>query len=178
MDDVLTSEECGRLIEAARSRTENSGQTHRHAVRDVLILRVMLECGLRASEVVQLQPNDVFAGATYLLVGAGPRRRQVPASEELTASLEEFAQGPERRDRVFDLSKLSVERMVGSYAALAGIQRPVRPFTLRRTFAQRAFPSQIPSLEALARALGVESTVVAARYLSHDCMGGEPYATS
>lgn len=182
MDDVLIEREAEGLIEAARSRTYSDGRPYRHAVRDTLILRVMLECGLRVSEVVQLERDAVFAGATSIVVGVNKKRRHVPAPPDLTASLEEFIEnghlngflhvGPRQPGTVFNVSADAIERIVKYYARAAGIVRDVRPFTLRRTFAQRMFPAELATLEDLARVLGLASTESAARYLDSDIVGG------
>lgn len=182
MDDVLIEHEADGLIEAARSRTYSDGRPYRHAVRDTLILRVLLECGPRVLEVVQLERDSVFAGATSIVVGVARRRRHVPAPPDLTASLEEFVEHghvagfvrvvPRQPGTVFNVSSDAIERIVKYYAREAGIVRDVRPFTLRRTFAQRMFPAELTTLEDLARVLGLASTESAARYLDSDIVGG------
>lgn len=177
MDDVLTPRERDRLIEAARGRRHRTGKLYRHSVRDALILRLLLECGLRSSEVVGLQLEGVQRGAEHILVD-GRHRRFVPCDAELSVSVQDWIESTaEERSlwmspTVFNVSTDGVERIVETYAARARIVRRVRPTTLRRTYAQTVVVARGWTLEQLARALGVASTATAARYLGNDIVGG------
>jgi integrase len=87
MGDILTDSEIDAVLAAVRGRMHGNGKRYRSAVRDELILRLMLFGGLRVSEVVSLRPCDVSiapVNQTDLLRPSTSLRRSGPAARYLS----------------------------------------------------------------------------------------------
>lgn len=170
MDDRLTDDEVRQLLEVPRARRHGNGKPWRHAERDELILWVMVHAGLRPHEVVGLRCADVHGDRILV------RRRvegQAPREAPLLGELPHhwLCTIP------FGISDEQVRRLVPIYGALARIRREVTPRALRCTYAANLFLRR-PSLQALARALGVGTSITAAQYLSPELIGGSELAAS
>lgn len=118
------------------------------AIRDRAILELLYATGMRVSEIVALDLDDVDLDAQSVrVVGKGNKERMVvmgePAREALERYLREarprLAAGPERAFFLNrDGGRLSVRRvqlMLRKYAAAAGLGKRAYPHLLRHTFA-------------------------------------------
>lgn len=118
------------------------------AIRDRAILELLYATGMRVSEIVALDLDDVDLDAQSVrVVGKGNKERMVvmgePAREALERYLREarpkLAAGPERAFFLNrDGGRLSVRRvqlMLRKYAAAAGLVKRAYPHLLRHTFA-------------------------------------------
>ena len=119
---VFTNDELGRLFEVADNE------------RDQLLLLVILDCGLRLSEVANLHRNHVRD--RWLVITGKVGERRVPVSQELEKRLEGLGTG----DRIWigpqgPLTVDGISQVYRRLCALAGITGPkVGPHTLRHTF--------------------------------------------
>ena len=119
---VFTNDELGRLFEVADTE------------RDQLLLLVILDCGLRVSEVANLRRNHVRDRWLVLTGKIGERR--VPVSEKLEKRLEALGTG----DRLWigpqrPLTMNGISQVYRRLCARAGIKGPkLGPHTLRHTF--------------------------------------------
>jgi integrase/recombinase XerD len=116
---TLTESEVEGLLEAARDHP-----------RDLAILRIFTDCGLRVSELCGLKLEDIDLKESLLYV----KGRYVPLPTDAKAALEAWLDQTEG-DRVFPIKPRAVRLMVKKYAAAAGIRKAVRPSILRHTFA-------------------------------------------
>jgi len=141
LPSVLTREEVLRLLAAPK------GDGAR-AIRDRAMLHVMYAAGLRVSELVGLDRNDVDLEAGFLSAyGKGRKRRVVPLGELASRSTTRYlAEVRHRWDRhlakeVFltsrgkAMSRQGFWKLVKRYAAAAGITKAVSPHKLRHSFA-------------------------------------------
>lgn len=121
--------------------------------RDKAILELLFSSGLRVSELVNLNRNDInFKRREFVVRGKGNRDRIVFVSEKAIAAIEHYLK--QRNDNYKPLfihlsgskSELnegnytrlgarSIQRLVSRYARAAGITKDVTPHTLRHTFA-------------------------------------------
>ncbi len=138
----LRPEEYARILSAAAA----SGEP-----RDYAILQLLLQTGLRVSELVNLELKDVDFGGKVLLVrgGKGNKDRTVPLETKGINAVNSYLANSEymdRRARTNDrhlflsrdgrgLTTRSIMKLVTKYARQAGIERQVSPHTLRHTFA-------------------------------------------
>lgn len=122
-----------------------------HGIRDMAILAVMLNCGLRVGEIEGLTVNSVDLQArTIRLTGKGGKERELPLNAAVAAALERWlAIRPTeaRGDWLFTstdpiaLGRSGLWRTqymqaaVRRYAAAAGLTKRVTPHKLRHTFA-------------------------------------------
>jgi integrase/recombinase XerD len=118
-------------------------------LRDRAILELLYGAGLRVSELTGLDVDDLDLAEGFVRVlGKGGKEREVPFGRHARSALEAyFTRGrpglvsPRSRGAVFlnarggRLTRQSCARLVGTYAAVAGLQRRVSPHDLRHSFA-------------------------------------------
>jgi len=138
----LTSEEIKRLLEMPNLATPR-GQ------RDRALLELLYATGLRVSELVGLKIEQVNTDShEFYVLGKGSKERVVlmgkPAAEAINTYLTEGRPkllGEKKSNALFisrygkRLSERSIQRILGKYAKIAGIEKGVRPHMIRHTFA-------------------------------------------
>lgn len=148
--------------------------------RNVAIVSIMVRAGLRVSEVVALELDDVSIterkGQVVVRLGKGLKKRVVPLSRMARAAMSEYlAERPSfNAQSLFvsqagkPLSSRDVQRLVNSASIKAGISTTVTPHTLRHSFATRALRQAKVDLATLSLILGHENLTTTARYLHPD----------
>ena len=139
----LSSDELARLLE-----TPPSGQPM--GLRDRAILETLYSAGLRVSEVVGLNDDDLdFAAGIVRVRGKGRKERLSPLGSYAQAAIRRWSKhrklapplerSPQRP--VFTnkfgkrLTTRSVGRLLEKYLKIAGLDRRTTPHTLRHSFA-------------------------------------------
>ena len=142
LPDFLTIDEVDRLL-AAPDRRRPRG------ARDAAMLETLYATGLRVSELVRIRLRDVNFDAGYLMtVGKGRKERLVPIGEAALASLRSYVEvarrafaGPRALDALFlthhgrAMTRQGFWKLLGRYAAAAGIRKRISPHKLRHSFA-------------------------------------------
>ena len=144
--EFLEPEEVDRLLLSANG-------TNRASKRDRALLELLFSSGLRVSELVSLNIEDVNLDRQEFSVrGKGDKIRIVFISDTAKTALEEYLKDRNDidpalfvRDKTgtnksadakgLRLTARSVQRIVKKYATKAGIVKDVHPHTLRHTFA-------------------------------------------
>ena len=117
--------------------------------RDRALLELMYATGLRVSELVGLQMNQVNTGLGLVrLVGKGSKERLVPMGEEALLWLQRYLAGPRMEllkgipcDAVFpsrrgsQMTRQAFWYRIKIYARRAEINKALSPHTLRHAFA-------------------------------------------
>lgn len=142
----LENEELERLLESA------SGD-NLQALRDRAILELLFSAGLRVSELVNINREQInLKGQEFSVRGKGDKFRLVFISDTAKKALEKylakrqdidpalFVRTPKKglnngKKNNLRLTPRSVQRIVKYYAAKAGIVKDVHPHTLRHSFA-------------------------------------------
>ncbi len=142
--DVLYPEEVDALLQAPKGQAIES-------LRDRAILETLFSTGLRISELINLDRDDVRANTNEIPVrGKGNKVRVVFLSDSAKKVIRFYAQ--ERHDvdpALFirhkkgaigpnddlRLTARSVQRLIKKYAAAAGLTKRITPHTLRHSFA-------------------------------------------
>jgi integrase/recombinase XerD len=131
------------------------------SLRDRVILNLMLDAGLRASEVVSLRTQDIVIserkGTAKIANAKGNKTRVVPLNCNLRMLLSEFLSETKPTDYLFHgqrgrLTKLAVTKIVQKYARRAELK--MSPHTLRHTFAYRYLQVNAGDLVGLSQILG------------------------
>lgn len=163
--------------------------------RDSVLMRVLWETGLRATELVSLGVGDVLPDAIYVAAGKGGRSRWVPISEELYQLLQGYlalrsATRPGKRNALWVTARGAALRsrrsvwFIVSHWARATLGNAVGYDRVRRAARQRPWSGQYPHLlrasmattllrhgcplPAIMQMLGHDSLDSTARYLGAD----------
>ena len=142
--------------------------------RDRAILTVLYGCGLRASELVQLDWQDVVWGSSELRIrrGKGGKERVVPMIHEVEQALRAIAI-PSAAGPVFQnakggrLTSRSVQTIVKSAVVRAGVSSDASPHTLRHSYATHLL-SEGANLRAIQELLGHSSLSTTQKYTHLD----------
>jgi len=158
----LRPDEVSALIEAARKL--------RYGERNVLLIKVLYQCGLRISEALSLTPSHLtrFEGIPCLRVrGKGGKERLVHVPENLYTQLLAYAyqKGLKPTDRIFNLNRKNAHKMLVKAAKLAGLNKRVYPHLLRHSCAIERL-RQTGNPKALQWHLGHNSMAMTMRYLA------------
>ncbi len=152
LPETLTVEETERLLEAAGGDDPDEPQ-HQRRLRDRALLELLYAAGLRVSEALGLDSDDLSLEAgTARVVGKGDRERLVPVGEIALDRLRRWIDGPRESllaaatararggpifvgDRGGRLSRAAAWSAVKSAARTAGLGERISPHTLRHSFA-------------------------------------------
>jgi integrase/recombinase XerD len=143
LPQLLSREEVDRLLAAPRAMPGAPGS------RDRAMLELLYATGLRVSELVTLEVNQVDVESRVVLArGKGNKERLVPVGTPATDAIRAWLAGPRERmlhvRRTRDLFVTSRGRrmtrqgfwkLLGRYARVAGIARRISPHKLRHSFA-------------------------------------------
>ena len=178
LPQTLTFSEVERLLEAPAG-----GDTPKN-LRDITLLKVLYETGMRVTEVVSIQLEDVDLDHATL---SSPTRqgdaREIPLEEETQALLVKYlAQGrpqlvKDQSERALflnhrgeKLTRQGLWLIIKGYARQAGLNTEVTPHTLRHSFAVHRL-SKGSKLEEIQRLLGhanISTTQIYAQMESTD----------
>ena len=151
------------------------------ATRNHAIIETLYSCGLRVSELVNLEIGKIYSDESYLVVkGKGSKERLVPISqtalEWIRGYLPERAALPIRRGeepylflsrRGSRLTRQMIFTIIKRLAAAAGITKTISPHTLRHSFATHLLEGGA-NLRAIQQMLGHESIATTEIYLHID----------
>lgn len=164
---ILDREEALKLIKQPNKR-------YITGLRNKTIISLMLNCGLRVSEVTGLKPGDInlTKGTLRVVDGKGQKDRDIPFVSEGTLELLRawkkvrpkgsqyfFTTLIDRDNDQFSsksgkkLSDRYLQFMIKRYAKKAGLGKDITPHTLRHSFATD-FYKRTKDIEALRKILG------------------------
>jgi integrase/recombinase XerD len=136
--------------------------------RDYAIITIFLNCGLRLSELVGINLNNI-KGSTLTVIGKGDKERSIPLNQACMNALEAYMRvrpvnGVKDRNALFlssrrqRISKESVQKIVKKYIKAAGLD-PDRYSThkLRHTAATLMYKYGHVDIRSLQELLGHES---------------------
>jgi site-specific recombinase XerD len=169
---ALRRHEVFALVHAA------AASPHKLALRNVALIQLMLQAGLRVGEVTALTHADLTlktrAGTVYVRDGKGRKAREVPLNTTVRRAVQDYlATQPAastgtpifRSKRGTSLAVRSAQAVVARRAKEAGIERiAVSAQTLRHTFARHYLQQHPGKLRELADVLGHESLETTAVY--------------
>ncbi|MCM8797414.1 MAG: tyrosine recombinase XerC [Candidatus Omnitrophica bacterium] len=135
----MTEEEVSRLIESAFAKNDKDER----GLRDRAILETFYSTGLRISELVNLNLEDIdFIGGTVKVTGKGRKERVLPIGDTAIASLRSYIDKRKKQSETLFLNKSGkriscrgVRDIVKKYIGIAGIKHEVSAHTFRHSFA-------------------------------------------
>ena len=151
----LQSPRIGRVLPHVLSETETESLlaapdcTHPLGLRDAAMLELMYACGLRVSELVNLETRQVDLGADMVVVfGKGRKERLVPMGEVASSRVTQYLQTGRPQilgqrisaflfvtGRGTAMTRQRFWQNIERYARSAGITQTVSPHSLRHAFA-------------------------------------------
>ena len=161
---VLSVEEVGQILETARPGRER------------VLLQTAYACGLRISELLNLQVTDIDSARMVVNVrqGKGAKDRQVPLSARLLRELRTWWSMHRRKpwlfpgciERTWDkpMQATCVQRMMQKVVARAKLKKPATMHTLRHSYATHLLEAGV-DVVTLQKLLGHNSLSTTARYL-------------
>ena len=130
-------------------------------IRNKAIMSLMLNCGLRLSEVTNLKPSaiNLTKGLLRVVNGKGGKDRDLAVPEYAVALLDSWRSIRPKSNYFFStldgkkLSERYVQQMVKRYGEKAGISKNISPHTLRHSYATEFYRST-KDIETLRQILG------------------------
>ena len=160
---TLASQEIEFLLQAPQK-----GETPKH-LRDTALLNMLYATGMRVTEVVSLQMNDVAVQEDVMIVSVyegDDRYRQMALNDEMRFIVERYladgrpylVKDPNEtalflNHRGYQLTRQGLWLIIKAYAREADLQSEVTPHTLRHSFAAHQLDSGT-DLEEVQRLLG------------------------
>jgi len=177
---TLTVDEAFRLMESPQSIPEKSSEmSKQNSVRDRAILELLYSSGLRVSELVGLNLNQLDSDLGIVRVmGKGRKERIVPVGVKAIDALKAYLEprgGLTGEDAIFinpsggRLTARTVGRLIKKYTRHSGIFRKVSPHSLRHTFATHLLDAGA-DIREIQEMLGHSSLSTTQRY-THVSMG-------
>ena len=130
LPEFLSVEETKRLL----SSIEN--------VRDRSIIQLLYACGIRVSELVNLNKENIESNAVKIIRGKGSKDRIVYADDGTLKRIKSYLKTRNDTEKALftnskkeRITQRSVQRMVKHYADKSGMTKNVTPHTLRHSFA-------------------------------------------
>ena len=155
LPETLTPLECKALLAQPKPRYPTG-------LRDLCMLRLMLNTGLRASECLNLKVRDVdwMSGKLMVREGKGKKDRTLWVNEDVLDLLRKWRERrPVESELLFTtlegkpINDRALRAMVQRRAKKAGIPKHVHPHTLRHTFATEMY-RQTKDIRGVQKMLG------------------------
>ena len=176
--DYLTEEEYKRLLQTITTKIPRTKQDNFELTskRDVLLVGLMLQTGLRISEVLSLTVNQIDTEHKIIKVlGKGKKLRTVSFTNDILTLLEAYIEvrntlDIKDTDILFlsrngrKMSRQNVGENLKKYCDRAGIEKNIHPHSLRHTCITQMGESGL-SVAKISTIAGHSSTTTTSRYL-------------
>jgi integrase/recombinase XerC len=169
LPSVLTADDAQRLMDAPAAPSALHGHTE---LRDRAVLETLYSTGIRASELIGMNHNDINRYDRLIRIrGKGRKERIVPLGAVALAAIDAYV-GQQRNPNssaVFvgpggkRLTARTVQRILETYRKELGLQQKASPHTLRHSFATHMLESGA-DLRAIQELLGHASLSTTQRY--------------
>lgn len=174
LPEILTVDEIDAMISAIdMSKFEG--------VRNRAIIETLYSCGLRVSELINLEISRIYIDEQYIIVkGKGDKERLVPIAQATIDAIKEYLElrgdisiKPGEGNILFvsrrggRLTRMMIYYIVSGLAEATGITKEISPHTLRHSFATHLLEGGA-NLRAIQQMLGHESISTTEVYLHID----------
>jgi integrase/recombinase XerC/integrase/recombinase XerD len=157
MIEILTDEESICLL--------SSFDNDENADRDRAVVCLMLDCGLRLSEVAGIRVGDINRDAGYVkVIGKGRKTRIVPIGRKVMELLQEYIYHRPVGPTLFAMTSNAIAQMMKRTKNKTGIAR-LHAHLLRHTFATNYLIHGLGDVYELSRILGHSDLKITEGYL-------------
>ena len=177
LPSVLTVDETMRMLESPMNQTPCG----KYFLRDKAILELLYASGIRVSELVNLQQQNLYLESGFIRIfGKGSKERLVPVGSSAVTCVNRYITelrialvSGKSDDYLFlnargiKLTRMAIFSMVRKYAVRAGIDKRISPHTFRHTFATHLLEGGA-DLRAVQEMLGHTSIVTTQIYTHLD----------
>lgn len=175
LPEVLSVEEVDALIDAIDL---SKAEGHRNKA----ILETLYSCGLRVSELVDLQFEDLFFDEGYVrIIGKGNKQRLVPVSPSVEKEIRLYIDSMRKHLNIIKghesyvflnrrgkkLTRVMIFTIIKQLAATIGLKKNISPHTFRHSFATHLLEGGA-NLRAIQEMLGHESIMTTEIYTHLD----------
>lgn len=174
LPEVLSIEEIDAMI-AATDMSKFEG------IRNRAIIETLYGCGLRVSELINLEISRIYTNDQYIIVrGKGDKERLVPMAQVTIDAIKDYMEvrgdvkiKPEESNILFvsrrggRLTRMMIYYIVSGLAEAAGVSKEISPHTMRHSFATHLLEGGA-NLRAIQQMLGHESISTTEVYLHLD----------
>jgi len=175
LPEVLSIEEIDVLI-AAIDLSKPEGH------RNKAILETLYSCGLRVSELVDLQFEDLFFDEGFIrVIGKGNKQRLVPVSPSVEKEIGIYNEGTRKHMHILKgqesyvflnrrgakLTRVMIFTIIKNLAEAVGLKKNISPHTFRHSFATHLLEGGA-NLRAIQEMLGHESILTTEIYTHLD----------
>lgn len=151
----------------------------KHGERNRALLETLYSCGLRVSELINLQCSNIFLNESFIIVcGKGNKERLIPLNQKLIKYLKNYIkqirsqqnieQGHEDflflNNRGKKLSRMMIFNIVKNSVRKVGINKNISPHTFRHSFATHLLQGGA-DLRAIQTMLGHENITTTEIYM-------------
>jgi len=152
-------------VEKLRNVLRTARTTKAIKERNLLIVDLMADAGLRRGEVANLKVRDINFDLEQLAVrgGKGQKDRYIELTQSLKASLHRHLEGKDSEDNVIGLDAESISDIITRHAKKAGVD--IHAHSLRDYFTTRLVDLGV-DLETIRRLLGHKSLNTTQRYVA------------
>ena len=183
----LTDEECIRLLDVIEYGSDNvpahqMAYLQRTRCRDLAIITLMLNTGIRRSECVGLNLTDInLTEGKMQVYRKGGKFQYIPLNSEVIEILRVYIE-ERKRTRVTTrtdekalflsmqnrrINGSTIENMLKKYALMAGITKPITPHKLRKTYGTALY-RKTRDIYLTANALGHDNVSTTSRHYVND----------
>ncbi len=175
LPEILTSKEIDLLLAQADTKDIKG-------CRDKAMLELLYATGIRVSELINLNVNDVITDVGILHCSSGKSDRIIPVYPTAVAAVQEYLKRV-RSVTVFDknekslfvnmngqrLTRQGFWKIIKQYAAQAGINKDITPHTLRHSFATHLLENgaQLKDIQEMLGHSDISSTQVYAHIMKN-----------
>ena len=175
LPDTLSTIEIDNLIRAINREKEES-------IRNIAMLETLYSCGLRVSELVDLQLSDLFFEEGFIKVtGKGNKQRFVPVGEFTQKHINLYIDKSRKtmtiqkgfEDTLFlnrrgrNLTRAMVFTIIKDLAKITGLNKTISPHTFRHSFATHLLENGA-DLRSIQLMMGHESITTTEIYMHVD----------
>ena len=174
LPQILSNEDVSKLLSQPRPDDPKG-------CRDKAMLELMYATGIRATELIMLDVNDINVSVGFLKVSDGEHSRMIPIYPEAAAAVKDYlqnarpllVQNPVEKALFVNVGGTRMTRqgfwkLIKHYQELAGIEKDITPQNLRHSFAAHLLENgaDLRSIQEMLGHMDISSTQIYAQVVT------------